>query len=150
MRVYRSVIPFVGGGIGAIALFFVGVGGMLPSSHAGASGVIICGIVLAFSLVLASAVTTNRLIMTDEGIISWHTFRKKTIPWSSIKSLGVGRPRGMLPWPGLVINSTSGRIRVDSIVGSRSFVEKVAAELRSFQRAQSNTNSPVSQDTRED
>jgi hypothetical protein len=137
MKVYRSKIALIGGIIGAIAFFLVGLAGVLPENHAGVSGVVVSIITLAFSIVLCSAVITSRLVVTDEGIVFRHTLKRRAIPWSSVRSFEVGAPRGLLPWPGLILNSASGRVHIDSIVGTRSFVEKVVADLRRFQRDQS-------------
>jgi hypothetical protein len=137
MKVYRSKIPLIGGLTGVIAFFLVGLAGVLPENHAGVSGVIVSGITLAFSIVLCSAVMTNRLVVTNEGIVFWHSLKRRSFLWSSVRSFEVGAPRGLLPWPGLILNSASGRMRIDSIVGTRSFVEKVAADLRMFQHGQS-------------
>jgi hypothetical protein len=133
-KIYRSKIPIIGGMIGSLAFFLIGLGGLLPGSNAGVSGILVGGLCLIFATLLSASAATNRLIITSDGIVSWHTLRKKGIPWSSVRSLEVSEPRGLLPWPALVINSASGRIRIDSIVGRRSFVEKVADDLDLFRR----------------
>jgi hypothetical protein len=144
IKTYRSRIPKVGGSVAALGFFMVGLGGVIPESHAGASGIVLSVFSLAFSLLLFVAVMTDRLVVSPKGIESWHTLRRKVIPWSSVRLFEVGGPRGLLPWPGLVVNSYTGYIRIDSIVGRRSFVDKVASELRAFQR--DNVSTPIPRD----
>ena len=134
LKTYRSKIPIAGGSVAALGCFIVGLSVLDPESHAGASGVFVAVLCLGASAVLGAALITNRLIVTTEGIISWHTFRKRVIPWLSVRSFQVGGPRGLLPWPGLVVKSDSGFVRIDSIVGTKSFVQGVASELLAFQR----------------
>jgi hypothetical protein len=126
----------IGGLTAAIAFFLIGFGGVLPSTHAGVFGIVISCIALTFSVILGGAAITNRLVVTEAGIVSWHTFRKRAVSWSSVRSFEVGEPRGLLPWPGLLLNLTPGRMRIDSIVGTRSFVQRVAAELEMFEHRQ--------------
>jgi hypothetical protein len=134
VKVYRSRIPIVGAVIGAAAFLGIGIGGLTPQNNAGAGGIVVGSLSIAFSALLISSVATNRLVATHAGLVSWHTFRKVSIPWASISSFEVGSPRGLLPWPGLIISTATGQVRIDSVVGSKSFVEKIADELKNLQK----------------
>lgn|ERR1022692_2451538 len=134
VKTYRTKATLVFGLAAACVFLLVGVGGLTPANHAGLSGMIIAGISVAFSIWLAALVITNGLTVTPEYIVYRKNFRKRTIPWSSVRSFDIGKSQSVVRWPCLVINLDSGRMRVDSIAGTRSFVDRVAAELRSFQR----------------
>ncbi len=104
----------------------------------GVSGIIVGGFATVAAISMGALVTTNRLVVTSGGIIYWHNFRKKDIPWPSVRSFEIGTSRSMLRWSCLVVNSSSGRVRVDAVAGTRSFVEGVAEELRLFQQDHAN------------
>ena len=136
MKTYRTKATLVFGLAAACVFLLLGISGLNPASHAGLSGMIIAGISAAFSIWLAALIITSGLTVTPEYIAYRKNFRKRTIPWSSVRSFDIGKSQSVVRWPCLVINTDSGRVRVDNIAGTRSFVDRVAGELRSFQRDQ--------------
>ena len=132
VKTYRTNATLVLGLAAACVFLLVGVSGLIPANHAGPSGMIIAGISVAFSIWLAALIITNGLTVTREYIVYRNNFRKRTIPWSSVRSFDIGKSQSVVRWPCLVINTDSGQVRVDSIAGTRSFVDRVACELRSF------------------
>jgi len=86
------------------------------------------------ALAMAASALQNRVVVLTGGIRYWFNFRKHEIPWSSIRSFEVGRAQGAGPWSSLVVNSATGQIRINTIVGTRSLVQKTASELSALQR----------------
>jgi hypothetical protein len=107
---------------------------MLSPGSVGVSGVAIGVVASVFACSLIASATTSRLIVTRDGLISWHNLKRRRLSWTEIKSFEVGGPRQLLPWPGLVVHADQGRIRLDSVVGPRGFVERIIGELELFRR----------------
>jgi hypothetical protein len=84
------------------------------------------------SLWIAWATAGGQLSFTADGVEYGFAPRRRSIAWTSIVSFGIVSYRP--PWYCLVINTTSGSIRVPNIAGSRTFVARVAAELEAAQR----------------
>jgi hypothetical protein len=136
VKTYRSTLPIVGGSVGFIGFLGLGLSMIISAKEVGASGVIIGVFLLICAVVFAVAVLSNGVHVTSEGIAYRYNLRRKIIPWSAVKSFEVGRARGLGSWSSLAVNCSSGRALISSIVGTKAYVEKIAAELRSFQRDQ--------------
>ncbi len=135
IKVFRVKAGFAGGLLSSLVFLLVGLSGLLPSTHAGPGGIAIGGLLVAFGLyLLAFSVIATRLVITNTGIIYWKRLKKNTIPWSSVRSFGIGLSRSLVHWPCLVIQTENGPARVDSIAGSRAFVERVIRDLDDIRR----------------
>jgi Bacterial PH domain len=136
VRKYRSLPPLVGGLVGFAGFLLLGVSMLTvaPSGDAGDRVIGACLIVVA-CLLGAMAVTASA-VLTPEGITYRHNFRRKSIAWESIVSLGAFPMPGLGPWFNVVVElRPSGRTRIASIVGTGRQVRRVISEWETF-RAQ--------------
>jgi hypothetical protein len=115
-----------------LSLCFLLVGVSMLSVDTGVASAVFAAVWLAFSVFLGSLALTERLAVTARGVEFRHNFRRTAISWSAIRGFDIGISRSMVRWPCLIINSDSGPVSVGCIAGSRSFVNRVAAELRNF------------------
>jgi hypothetical protein len=110
-----------------------------------ASGGRLLGVVaVLLSIWIATLAAGGQLSFTAGEVEYGFPPRRRSIAWTSIVSFATVSYRP--PWYCLVINTTSGSIRVPNIAGSRTFVARVAAELEAAQRQLA--AGPVSSDRR--
>jgi cytochrome c biogenesis protein CcdA len=133
LKVYRAAAAIAVSLIFGFVMLIVGASGLAPSNHAGVGGVVFFFVVLIGAGSLIALVVTNRVEVTSSSITLWRNFRHQTIPWSNIRSFETGKSRSTGQWPCLVIVTDSGRIRVDSVAGSRAHIGRVLEELRAWQ-----------------
>lgn len=86
----------------------------------------------ALLLVLNSFINT-RLVASMDGVTYWRYFKRHVVSWGKISSFTIGTSLSMAHWPCLVIETSDGRVRIDGVSGTRSFVTYVADDLRDFQ-----------------
>lgn len=150
-RAYRvpaamSAIGWMASALGLfLGLSMVTVG----SGQPGAVGNVVIGtLVLVFSAWFGSTVATNRLIVTEDGLVHWHNLRRRRIGWAEIRSFGVGPGRTAMRWPCLVVRLDNGWVPVTSLSSfTRRYPARVAGELSVLQRAFA-TDSPSATDLR--
>lgn len=138
LRVYRA--PFVSVALGWVcwAIFFVvGLSTVTigPGEH-DAVGSLVVGIpVLLLSAWLGAVLATNRLTVTEAGLVYWYNLRRRLIGWPEIRSFGVGPSRSRMRWPCLVIQLDNGSVAVNSLSSfTATYPARVANELSAMQR----------------
>jgi hypothetical protein len=131
IKVYRVKVSVALLVPSSLLFLIIGVGMLAPASHTGLSGMVVGIIVIAFSVFLfGHAILDTRLVVDADGIVYWKHLRKRTVLWSTVKSFHVGISNSLARWPCLVIDTSSGRLRIDNIAGTRGFVEKLVRELQ--------------------
>jgi hypothetical protein len=134
IKTYVSVAEVLIGAACSLLLLLVGIA-MITAQGRGEGGAaaVILGVVgVLLSLWIATLAAGGQLSFTTGGVEYGFPPRRRSIAWMSIVSFDTVSYRP--PWCCLLINTTSGSIRVPSIAGTRTFVARVAAELEAAQR----------------
>lgn len=107
------------------------------SGQPGAVGNVVIGtLVLLLSAWFGSIIATNRLIVTEDGLVHWYNLRWRRIGWAEIQSFSVGPGRTAMRWPCLVIRLDNGWVTVTSVSSfTRRYPARVADELSVLQQA---------------
>jgi hypothetical protein len=123
-------------GILCSVFIVVGLSVMLSASRSGVAGVAGGGGAVLFGAILVAYVISTRLVVDPDKLVLWSGFRRKaTIPWSDVQGLTVGVARAYTAgYKCLLVVTSSGPVRVDGVVGSRTFVEKKIAEIEDLRR----------------
>ncbi len=106
LRAYRA--PFVSAALGWVGcgIFFVVGLSMVtvgPSQHDAVGSLVVATSVLLLSAWLGAVLTTNRLTVTQAGLVYRYNLRRRLVGWPEIRSFGVGPSRSRARWPCLVI-----------------------------------------------
>lgn len=138
LRVYRAPFASVAPAwVGSAAFFLVGLSMVTvgPSQH-DVVGSLVVGIpVLLLSAWLGAVLATNRLTVTEAGLVYRHNLRRRFIGWPEIRSFGVGPSRSRMRWPCLVIQLDNGSVTVNGLSSfTATYPARVASELSAMQR----------------
>lgn len=138
LRVYRA--PLVSAALGWVVcggFFFVGLSMVTvgPSQHDAVSSLAVGTLVLLLSAWLGAVLTTNRLIVTQAGLVYRHNLRRRIVGWPEIRSFGVGPSRSRGRWPCLVIQLDNGSVTVNGLSSfTAKYPARIASELSAMQR----------------
>jgi hypothetical protein len=138
LRIYRA--PFAPLALGWVccALWFVLGLGMVtvgPSEHDAVGSVVVGIPVLLLSGWLGAVLATNRLTVTEAGLVYRYNLRRRLIGWPEIRSFGVGPSRSRMRWPCLVIHLDNGSVTLNGLSSfTATYPARVASELSATQR----------------
>jgi hypothetical protein len=146
IKTYASVAAVLIGAGSSLLYLLIGIAMITAQGRGegGAAAVILGVVAVLLSIWIATLAAGGQLSFTAGEVEYGFPPRRRSIAWTSIVSFATVSYRP--PWYCLVINTTSGSIRVPNIAGSRTFVARVAAELEAAQRQLA--AGPVSSDRR--
>jgi hypothetical protein len=138
LRIYRApFVPLALGWVCCAGFFFVGLSMVTvgPSQHDAVGSVVVGTAVLLLSAWLGAVLATNRLTVTEAGLVYRYNLRRRLIGWPEIRSFGVGPSRSRMRWPCLVIQLDNGSVTVNALSSfTATYPARVASELSAMQR----------------
>ena len=134
IKTYVSTFVILIGAACSLLFLLVGIAMIAARGRGegGAAAVILGVAVVLLSFWIAILAAGAQLSFTADGVEYGFPPRRRSIAWMLIVSFDTVSYRP--PWHCLVINTTSGSIRVPNVVGTSTFVAQVAGELEAAQR----------------
>jgi hypothetical protein len=92
-------------------------------------------VLLLLAVYIIRAMATSALVATPAELVYWDWRRRRSLAWTEIRSIGVGRGRSRSGWPAVIITLNTGtRIRTVVTAYRRSYPARIAAELTALHR----------------
>jgi hypothetical protein len=107
------------------------------AAHSGtAPGYIAFGTVLAaFCIFLMVCALAERLVLTEQGLTWRHMLRTRNIAWASIQDVLVVPAASAGHWFSPAVKADGRLIRINSVLGSRRYIENVVTAIREARAA---------------
>jgi hypothetical protein len=102
------------------------------AAHPGtAPGYIAFGTVLAaFCIFLMVCALAERIVLTEQGLTWRHMLRTRNVAWASIQDVLVVPAASAGHWYSPAVKADGRLIRINSVLGSRRYIENVVAAIR--------------------
>lgn len=147
-RVYRmSLGAGVIGGVAVALSVILGLSMVLiDSGERGEFSTRVLGaVILLGSAVLGALFATNRLLVTEAGLVHYYNFRSISVSWREIEDIGVGSGRSAMGWPCPAIRLSGYWVPLTSVSSfTKNYPERVAQELSEFQQKYGNESHDLS------
>ncbi|HEY2638267.1 MAG TPA: PH domain-containing protein [Streptosporangiaceae bacterium] len=136
MQIYRSsppqdIVPCIAG----VVLGIIGVAYLATPGPYKPLDVTVGVLFAAAGVAIFLNQVKSRLVVGDEGLTYGNLFRTRRIGWADVHGVEVCSGNSLGPWYSARVDTGMGRVRINSVLGTRSHLELVAAAIRSAQPA---------------
>jgi hypothetical protein len=140
-KTYRSPVQDVGMPILGLLFLACSPGPLLGGPGKGGTagevlGVLVAILLAGFGLAAIVFQASNRLRVAADGLTYRYNLRTRSIPWSAVLSVGVMPAQSLGSWWWLQIQTPDKQTPIKSVMGTRKYVKRVAAEINALIAAQ--------------
>jgi|HubBroStandDraft_5_1064220.scaffolds.fasta_scaffold236520_1 hypothetical protein len=133
-KTYRSPVQDIGLPILGLLFLACSPGPLLGGPGRGGTvgevlGVFLAIVLAVFGLAMIVFPISNRLLVAADGLTCRYNLRTRRIPWSDVLSVGAMPAQSLGSWWWLQIQTPARQVPVKSVMGTRKYVERVAAEI---------------------
>lgn len=97
-----------------------------------APGYIAFGCVIVAACIFAIVCQlTNRVVLTQHGLAWRNLMRTRSVAWADVQQVGTAVAASVGRWYSPAVKANGKLIRINSIIGSRRYVESIVADIRS-------------------
>jgi hypothetical protein len=136
VQYYRSSLLTDFGGVVLAPLILVATGLAIALNPGGAGdpgtapGYIISGVIVgAAGLFLAASQARSRVVVSEHGVRWSFLLRSRSVAWENIREIKIVGAASMGSWYSPALLTATGSVRINSVIGSRRYVEQIAASL---------------------
>jgi hypothetical protein len=133
---YRSSLltDFVGVVLAPLIMVATGLEIALNPGGAGdpgtAPGYVVSGVIVgAAGVFLAASQARSRIVLSEHGVRWCFPLRTRSAAWENIHEIKIVGAASMGSWYSPALLTDTGSVRINSVIGSRRYVEKIAASL---------------------
>lgn len=133
VRKYRSRVPRTIGLSAATLALLVGIAMVVPNPTSDVSEHVIGTFCIAVACWAGGIAWTNGVLLTPEGIVQRHTFRRTIIPWGSVESFKASPAPRNPAWRTVEVELRPlGHSYLTTVAGRESYIQRVISEFEEY------------------